>query len=95
LAAAPDFPFAPRSAHRQHLAMPASERSAALRLARQLRAGVRDEVRAIAGTLAQAQRRIKPANVHRKGVGDFVTDFDVRAELAKIESLLRPLAAAK
>ena len=60
--------------------MPASERSAALRLARQLRAGVRDEVRAIAGTLAQAQRRIKPANVHRKGVGDFVTDFDVRAE---------------
>ncbi len=54
--------------------------AAAVALARRLRAPVAAVVRQLASTLHRAQRRLRPGDVRRKGVGDFVTAVDVRCE---------------
>ncbi len=53
---------------------------AALRLALRLRAATAAAVRASARRCLAAQSRLRPADVSRKGLGDFVTKVDVREE---------------
>lgn len=62
----------------------------AQRLAVRLRPALRTAVLATAATIGKAQRRLRPEAIHRKAVGDFVTDVDVRAE-AKLRTVLRRL----
>lgn len=54
-----------------------------------LRRATAELVRRIAASTARAQRRLRPADVRRKGAGDFVTAVDLRAE----HRLRRALAA--
>lgn len=51
-------------------------------------------VAGIAGTIRRAQGRLRPADVTRKGVGDFVTTVDVRSEAKLRRALSRWLPAA-
>ncbi len=53
---------------------------AALRRARRLQPPTVAAVARVGATIDAAQRRLRPADVRRKGVGDFVTAVDVRAE---------------
>jgi myo-inositol-1(or 4)-monophosphatase len=59
-----------------------------------LRPAVRRLVAATATMLAKAQRRLRPDQVRLKGVGDFVTDLDLRAERGLRSALRRLLPAA-
>lgn len=54
--------------------------AAATRRAEQLRGPVTAAVREVAGRALRAQARLRPEQVSRKGVGDFVTEVDVRCE---------------
>ncbi len=51
-------------------------------------------VAAIAAQLLPAQRRLRPSDVRRKGVGDFVTAVDVRSERRLRTALRRALPEA-
>jgi myo-inositol-1(or 4)-monophosphatase len=51
-------------------------------------------VRRIAGMVSRAQRRLRPGDVVRKGVGDFVTAVDLRAERRLRPALQRLLPDA-
>lgn len=53
---------------------------AAVRTAGRLRRPLSQDVLTIAGQVASAQSRLRPGDVRRKGVGDFVTAIDVRSE---------------
>lgn len=55
-------------------------RSGVRRVARRVEPQVTAAVAAIASRLLPAQRRLRPGDVTRKGVGDFVTAIDVRSE---------------
>lgn len=48
--------------------------------ANEVRAATAETVTTVARRIAAAQRRLRPADVRRKGVGDFVTKVDVSAE---------------
>jgi myo-inositol-1(or 4)-monophosphatase len=54
--------------------------SAAVRVAARLQRPLARLVAATAAMVLAAQRRLRPADVRRKGAGDFVTAVDVRAE---------------
>lgn len=64
------------------------------RLALRLRAPLLAAVRTIAASVVSAQRRLRPDAIHRKAVGDFVTDVDVRSErrLRRVLERLLPTA---
>lgn len=64
-------------------------RAAVPRVSPALRQALAREVRATAHTVARAQLRLRPADVRRKGVGDFVTAVDVRAERTLRRALQR------
>ena len=53
---------------------------AARRVIRSVQTAASMAVVEIAATIGRAQRRLRPADVRRKGVGDFVTTVDVRSE---------------
>ncbi|MCB9887205.1 MAG: inositol monophosphatase [Planctomycetes bacterium] len=63
-------------------------------VARRLRTPLGAAVAAIARVAARAQRRLRPADVQRKGVGDFVTTVDVRCERLLRRQLAELLPAA-
>jgi myo-inositol-1(or 4)-monophosphatase len=84
--------LAGETARRQHAAMPRRPDAVladALRRAARLERPTMELVRRVAAMVHAAQRRLRPADVRRKGVGDFVTAVDVRAERQ-----LRPALAA-
>lgn len=60
--------------------MASKQLAKALRVAAALQPAVVAQVRGIAAMVGTAQRRLRPADVRRKGVGDFVTAIDLRAE---------------
>ena len=60
--------------------MPSTSLQRSLALARDLRDPVSALVEEIAATCARGQRRLRPQDVTKKGVGDFVTAVDIRAE---------------
>ncbi len=60
--------------------MPTLETAGAVRIAAKLRVDLARHTAAIARMVAAAQRGLQPKDVRRKGVGDFVTAVDVRAE---------------
>ncbi len=60
--------------------MPSQTLRQAVQLSKRLRRPVTQVVLAVAGDVARAQARLKPGDVARKGVGDFVTAVDVRGE---------------
>jgi myo-inositol-1(or 4)-monophosphatase len=66
-----------------------AELAAELRVAARLQRPLARLVEDTAAMVLAAQRRLRPADVRRKGVGDFVTAVDVRAERR-----LRPALAA-
>ena len=67
--------------------MPRSSRTGAQRTAWRLRGAFAAHGRGVAASIATAQRRLSPADVRRKGTGDFVTAIDLRAE-RRLRSLL-------
>ena len=60
--------------------MPSRSLATARRLAARLRRPTSNVVSAIAERVVAAQRRLRPRDVQRKGVGDFVTSVDVVCE---------------
>lgn len=74
--------------------MAATPPATADRLARALRRPTLALVEAAARRIARAQRHLRPADVRRKGVGDFVTSVDITCERALRRSLRRLLPAA-
>lgn len=60
--------------------MRAAERQRLTTKAKQLRRALGEIVADLAAGIARAQARLKPADVRRKGVGDFVTEYDLRCE---------------
>ena len=60
--------------------MSTSPAAAATRRAERLRGPVTAAVRAVAASVTRAQTRLRPDQVARKGVGDFVTEVDLRCE---------------
>lgn len=74
--------------------MPANDLARCQRLAMRLRAPLLADVHTIATRIGAAQARLRPAAVHRKGVGDFVTDVDVRSERQLRRALHRLLPEA-
>lgn len=68
--------------------------AAAQRLAATLHAAVAQQVATVASMVVGAQRRLRPADVRRKGVGDFVTAVDLRAERRLRPALARLLPEA-
>jgi myo-inositol-1(or 4)-monophosphatase len=90
------FPFATTGRQRQHAAkppMPQSNRAATRSLVR-LRQPLAALVADMAARIGKAQRRLRPGDIRQKGVGDFVTAADVRAERRLRRELLRLLPAA-
>lgn len=73
--------------------MPSCNRASTRALVR-LRRPLASLVADIAARIGKAQQRLRPADVRRKGVGDFVTAADVRAERLLRRELLRLLPAA-
>lgn len=71
----------------QHLA-------GAQRVAAAAQPGVVALVRRVAAMVSRAQQRLRPADVTRKGVGDFVTAVDLRAERQLRPALQRLLPEA-
>lgn len=67
--------------------MAATPSANAHRLARALRRPTTLLVEAAARRITNAQRRLRPADVTRKGVGDFVTSVDIACERALRRSL--------
>jgi myo-inositol-1(or 4)-monophosphatase len=61
---------------------------------RRIRKGVASAVAEVAGMARRAQRRLRPEAIQRKGVGDFVTEVDLRGErqLRKVLGKLLPEA---
>lgn len=74
--------------------MPARIDRKVSRLAARLEPAVAALARATGATVRRAQRRVGARNARRKGVGDFVTDVDVRAERSLRRSLVRLLPDA-
>ena len=70
----------PRTLFRHHAAMRIRTLEHALALARRLRRPTATLVKDVSATCARGQRRLRPQDVTRKGVGDFVTSMDVRCE---------------
>jgi myo-inositol-1(or 4)-monophosphatase len=73
------------------------DRSARLLIAQRanrLRSQLGAIVTAIAAQVSRAQSRLRPQDVQRKGVGDFVTAIDVRSEKRLRRELLRLLPEA-
>lgn len=74
--------------------MAASELADAMRRGAKLQPAVVREVRKVARMVGRAQRRLRPADVRRKGIGDFVTAIDLRAERRLRPALARLLPTA-
>jgi myo-inositol-1(or 4)-monophosphatase len=74
--------------------MSAIELQRATRTANKLRPATVAAVRTIAAMVETAQHRLRPRDVQRKGVGDFVTKVDVRCERLLRTALTRLLPAA-
>ncbi len=74
--------------------MSAPDRIAAVRTAKRLRVPVLALVSAAGLRIARAQQRVRPADVARKGLGDFVTAVDVRTEAWLRRALTRLLPEA-
>ena len=66
----------------------------AAKQAQRLRAQLTTVVQLIADQVARAQSRLRPSDVQRKAVGDFVTAIDVRSEKRLRRELLRLLPEA-
>ncbi len=64
------------------------------RAARRLRSPVVAAVRDVAATVRRSQARLRPQDVHAKGVGDYVTSVDLRGERQLRAALLRLLPSA-
>ena len=60
--------------------MASNELASARRSVQRLRAATGATVLQVAARVARAQRRLRPSDLRRKGVGDFVTRIDVRTE---------------
>ena len=60
--------------------MPTAQLERITKDAMRLRRPLGEIVDAIAASIARAQARLKPTDVTRKGVGDFVTEIDLRSE---------------
>ena len=65
---------------RHHPCMPTTSLDRSLTLARGLRGPVSALVGEVAATCVRGQRRLRPQDVTKKGVGDFVTAADIRCE---------------
>jgi len=65
---------------RHDAAMRAEQRMRVAEQARRLRPGLLAIVAEVADRIARAQSRLRPADVQRKAVGDFVTRIDVQSE---------------
>lgn len=60
--------------------MPTAQRPDPIATCKRLRRPLGELVRELAGNVARAQSRLRPGEVRRKAVGDFVTEIDLRIE---------------
>ncbi|MGK0299473.1 MAG: myo-inositol-1(or 4)-monophosphatase [Planctomycetota bacterium] len=74
--------------------MGTADQKLAAKQAQRLRAQLSVVVKEIADQVARAQSRLRPSDVQRKAVGDFVTAIDVRSEKRLRRDLLRMLPEA-
>jgi len=74
--------------------MASSDTARAGSQANQLRGALHAVVAGIAGKVAKAQARLRPADVERKAVGDFVTKIDLRSEVELRRELRKLLPEA-